>query len=299
MWWRCSGSICSVWLWTCATACSGSDSGGENNAGAPAAESGGDNAQDPDAGSSYRADAGEERDDAGAQSGAGGAGGGGGGGESNASGRGGSTAAGQGGSADGGAADSGVVLDLSGVEPAECRPDPTDFTACGGDLTGQWRVASICFEADIEDLRRRLMCPKVEQDFSYQYRMLVAFEASGSYTAAVDAEAVHTATLPLSCLPKDADCTALLGENDTDDSDGSTLLITMSETACTVEARERETRPAEGTWQITGGELTMTDSTGPDTSEYCVSGDALIVRNVNEATNEVSWGVFERFELNR
>jgi hypothetical protein len=45
---------------------------------------------------------------------------------------------------------------------------------------------------------------------------------------------------------------------------------------------------------VSGDKITMTNAIGPHTSEYCVSGDSLIMKSVNTATNEVSWGVYER-----
>jgi hypothetical protein len=275
-------SLCSLLLWTCLTACSGSVSGDGRTRDASVADGGGgDAAAEPDAGDVYQGeDGGVPGEDAGAADAAQG---------------------GTGGSRDGGAGGTGGSggggsNELEDVEPAECRPDPSDFTACGGDVTGEWRVSSICLDADTEDLRERLMCSELTQDFTFEYRMLVDFNRSGNYTAAVHAAAVQTVLLPYSCVPEDAegDCRAALGDDDTDDSDGRTVLVTMNDDGCVIEAYEQRSISEAGTWKVSGDEITMTNAIGPRTSEYCVDGDSLIVKNVNTATNEVSWGVFER-----
>jgi hypothetical protein len=275
---RWPSSICSLLILTCLTACPGSDSGNGRDAGPAAAGSGGDAAAgDPDAGSSYDGDAGERPVDAGSEDAA----------QGGAGGR---------GDSDGGEAGSGSdgPNELADIEPAECRPDPTDFVACGGEITGKWRVASICLLSGVEDLRELWGCEELTQDFWYDYRMLIDFKSSGNYSAVVDAEAVQTVVLPFACLPEDEDCRTLLGDDDADASDGSTVIVKTVDKGCSIEAREAETQSEEGTWEVSGVELTMTNSTGPSTSDYCVSGDTLTVKNSNEVTGRVSWGVFER-----
>jgi hypothetical protein len=264
---RWPSSLCSLLLWTCLTACSGSISSDGRTRDASAADGGQDAATDPDAGNTYQGDGGEPVEDAGAADAAQGGTGG----------------------------PSGVSSELEDVAPAECRPDPTDFTACGGDVTGEWRVSSLCLDAEVEDLRERLMCSELTQDFTSEYRMLIEFASSGNYTAAVHASAVQTVLLPYSCVPEEAegDCKAVVGD-DTDDSDGQTVTVTMDDEGCVIEAHEQKAISEAGTWEVSGDEITMTNAIGPRTSEYCVSGDSLIMKSVNTATNEVFWGVYER-----
>jgi hypothetical protein len=279
----CARSLWSLLFWTSLAACSGSVTSDGRTRDTSAADGGVDAGADPDAGVIYQGDGGVPVEDAGsadaAQGGTGGASGSSGGG-----------AGGTGGSGGSGS------NELEDVEPAECRPDPTEFTACGGDVTGEWRVSSICLEADTEDLRERLMCSELTQDFTFEYRMLVDFNSSGNYAAAVHAAAVQNVLLPHSCVPEGAegDCRAALGDDDTDDSDGRTVIVTMNDEGCVIEAREQKSISEAGTWKVSGDEITMTNAIGPRTSEYCVDGNSLIVKNVNTATNEVSWGVFER-----
>ena len=257
---RWPSSWCSLLIWSCLTACSGSVGG--NGISTRGADAGGGDAaidRDPDAGTIYEGD-----DEDGGQAGPG----------------------------------PGSALDraLEDVATAECRPDPSEFAACGGDITGQWRIAAICLDADLDRLRESLMCPELTQEFTYDYRMLVDYKSSGNYTAIVYAAAEQTLLVPNSCVPDEADgdCSVAIGEDDTDDSDGRTVMVTKGDDGCTVEAHEQRSFSEAGTWDTAGNELTMTNSIGPRTSEYCMNGSSLIVRNVNTATNEVSWGVFER-----
>lgn len=256
---RWSGSIGSLLLCTCLTACPGSD------ARSPAAGSGG--TEDRDAGEVYEGDAGSAADSGG-------------------SGKDGTAAGGSGGSGN----DWSPAKD---VKPAECRPDPTDFVPCGGDVTGKWRIASICFPSGIDELRELLSCESIEQDFDYDYRMLVEFKSSGNFSVALKSDAVQKVTVPKTCLSEDSDCTEL-GEDDTDASDGDTIAITSSTQACTIEAQIHQADSAAGTWEVAGTKITMTDSDGPDTSDYCVKGSTLTVKSTNDVTGEVNWGVFER-----
>lgn len=250
---RWSGSVCSLMVWTCLTACPGGDSG--KTGGAPAAGSGGD----ADGGAVYDRDAGL-------------------------------AAVGGGTGGHGGSDGWNPAKD---VKPAECRPDPTSFSACGGDVTGKWRIASLCFPSGIEELRELLSCPAIKQEFTYDYRMLVDFKSSGNYTAAIKSDAVQNVTVPKSCISEEADCSEL-GEDDTDDSDGETLTITSDLENCLIEAQIHDMDSVAGTWEVAGTKITMTDSDGPDTSDYCITGNTLVVRSENDITGEVSWGVFER-----
>ena len=191
--------------------------------------------------------------------------------------------------------DAGVTTGiLDDVAPAQCRPDPTDFAPCGGDVTGKWRAASFCLQSSVDDLREEWGCQELTQDFSYEYRMLVEFRNNGNYSAAVEAEARQTVLLPASCLPEATDCHTLLGEDDIDESDNATLRITTVDEGCSIAAREWDLATEAGIWMVADHVLTMTNSTGPSSTEYCVKGDVLTVKDVNENTGHVRWGVFER-----
>lgn len=179
------------------------------------------------------------------------------------------------------------------VKPAECLPDPTNFAPCGGDVTGKWRIASICFPSGIEELRELLLCEEIQQEFTYDYRMLVEFKSSGNYTAALKSDAVQKVSVPKVCLSADSDCSEL-GEDDTDASDGDTVEITSTFETCAIEAQIHQADSVAGTWEVAGSKITMTDSDGPDTSDYCIKGNILTVKSVNDTTGEVNWGVFER-----
>jgi hypothetical protein len=268
--------ICSFLILACLTACRGSVSGTGNRAGSPAAGGGGADAaaDDPDASVEYQGhDGGARPADAGSEDAAQGGSGG-------ASGR-----AGSGG---------GGTSELDDIESAECRPDPIDFVGCGGEIAGRWRVASNCLLSGVEELRELWMCDELTQELAVDYRMIIDFKSSGDYSAVVAAEVVQTVLLPYACLSEDADCRTVLGDDDADASDGSTVIVSTVDTGCSIEARKTEAKREAGSWEVSGVELTMTNSTGPSTSDYCVSGDTLIVKNVNEVTGTISWRVFER-----
>jgi hypothetical protein len=259
---RWSGSIGSLLLCTCLTACPGSD----NKTPDP------DGNGDPDGGKVYDGDAGI------------------------AAGSGGSSGSSNGGSGGSKANTGGSGNDWSpakDVKPAECLPDPTAFTPCGGDVTGKWRIASICFPSGIEELRELLQCEAIEQDFDWEYRMLVEFKSSGNFSVALKSDAVQKVTVPKTCLESDSDCTEL-GSDDTDASDGETITITSTVEACAIEAQIHQADSAAGTWEVNGSKLTMTDPDGPDVSDYCINGNTLTVKSTNDVTGEVNWGVFER-----
>jgi hypothetical protein len=123
--------------------------------------------------------------------------------------------------------------------------------------------------------------------------MLVEFKSSGNYTVALKSDAVQNVSVPQSCLPEGDSCSDL-AESDADDSDGDTLEISVSGDNCLLEVEFHKADSTAGVWEVDGSQLTMTDSDGPDTSAFCVSGNTLTVKSVDDLYGTVSWGVFER-----
>jgi hypothetical protein len=174
------------------------------------------------------------------------------------------------------------------VAPAACRPDPSDFSACGGDVVGQWRLAVLCFADGLQALREE--CPEVTQQLCYQYRMLLDIKSNGNYTVAQTTDAKQSITMPKSC---DAECSRF-GADDTDDSDGSTQRTTMVGDSCVTEATFSDSDSLAGVWQVNGTELTTMSASEPETREFCVRGNVLTLKGKNMLSGTAEFSVFER-----
>jgi hypothetical protein len=189
--------------------------------------------------------------------------------------------------------DAGAVPALDTIQPAQCAPDPTEFEPCGGDVVGRWRRATSCFPSGIEDVREEYSCPSIEQELVYNLRELVELEGNGKYSIGQISGVTQVFTFPTACIPDFSDCSQFR-ENDTDDTDGETLLVTSSGNNCILTVTARRAGRASGTWQAEGTSLTLTDSVGPDVRDYCVNGNTLTVRKVDEYNRGTTWGVYEK-----
>lgn len=267
-----SRSVCVALLLTCVACDDSSDSSGSKADAGPAAGGGGNGGRSDDGGKGGQ----------GGKAGQGGKGGQGaqGGTKSNGS---------------GGSGGSSSNAERPDVEPAECLPDPTSFSACGGDVVGKWRIASFCFDAGLEDLREDLNCPELTQKLDVDYRMLVEFTADGDYLASFSSDVKQDVTVPKSCLGSaDADCSVLESDDPDAGDEGFSIVITDKGDSCLMAAVQQLSQGVVGSFETDGNQITVTDNDGPDTSDYCVDGDKLTVKSVNSATSEVTWGVFTR-----
>jgi hypothetical protein len=171
-----------------------------------------------------------------------------------------------------------VIWKSTGQVGGTC--DDLAFEACGGDLVGQWEITIGCamLAADASDPLP--MCDGDSITLSVDLTGAIEFNEDLSYASTNDLVQELSATLPKACL-MGTSCDQLADDGEPPFED-------------TGDACERTTTGAAssnevGTYVLEGNTLTLTEegevAQAPD--EYCVQGDTLTVRHVDEEGNEV------------
>lgn len=172
-----------------------------------------------------------------------------------------------------------VVWTPDGAMQTEGSCEGTTFEACGGELTGTWDISLGCVTLPAEVLgsitneEPFASCDGAAVSAEADVTGSITFGADGSYSSETTFATTITITLPKTCLPQGATCQDLstdMSATDTGDNCEQTMMSSDPQTDM-------------GTYEAddVAGTLTMTTtgSTEPDpTSEYCVTGNTLVVR---------------------
>ncbi len=87
---------------------------------------------------------------------------------------------------------------------------------------------------------------------------------------------------PASCLsPQMPDCTVL-------ESDGAVCTGSPATTGCTCTNSEVEPQAGSGTWSTSGTTMTIDDGSGPQVTDYCVSGNTMQLQDEDGTITTVS-----------
>lgn len=191
-----------------------------------------------------------------------------------------------------------VITFLAGVSAAavgcgggdgssSCGP----FTACGGDVVASWSIKQVCGEttAPIMNCQGGQVDGKkfkLTGTFTYRadmtYTETVAISGTVSATIPMQCLALEPGQPPLSCAQLQAFYTLLLSRS-TDGMPSPVTGVTCTGTAvCSCSITLRPTTETEtGIWKTEGNSLITTPqgSSRSSTSEYCVSGTALRLRD--------------------
>ena len=163
------------------------------------------------------------------------------------------------------------------VVTGACKP----VAACGGNIVGTWSVSQLC-AADL--------VPTTDASCPNSTATISGVTESGTYTFNADnttVDNVHatfteTANFPSSCFTE-VQCTQLQSafSAEPDLSSASCMYATATGCSCVLAVDTQST--AMGTYQVSGGTLTIVASAGatPETDTFCVSGNTLTIQNIN------------------
>jgi hypothetical protein len=173
----------------------------------------------------------------------------------------------------------------SGSAPVDCS-----FSACGGDVVGNWTITSACVD-DHKDAGTSNpfgpACPQAALDVALDATGTATFRSDGTYATSIMGTPMISLTVPSSCLTNGslpvADCASLAKALDKDG--GATTCTGDKATGCTCTGKVGNFGGdhSMGTYTVSGNTLTTTkdiDSgtkTG-DPAPYCVSGNVLKIR---------------------
>jgi hypothetical protein len=168
-----------------------------------------------------------------------------------------------------------------------CEP----FAACGGDLTGTWRLVNTCPTAAakmaVEDQLK--FCPAGSASLDrYDFSGTATFDTQGAVKYDVLIDIAVSTSLPSSCLGAGQTCTAvqqtLMGQS------GVTSAICQTTNAgcsCTYAAKAPDKK--EDGYVASGTVITETNPIdgSVETSQYCVDGSTLRVKSDKDGEIDV------------
>ena len=152
------------------------------------------------------------------------------------------------------------------------------FTACGGNPVGTWTLAGACVDAAALGLDN---CPTASIDVSATGT--IDIKSDMTYTVDFTLGASIAATIPMSCLPQGATCSALNGNSTSCTSSGSNCM-------CTITDNTPNHSTDSGTWSTSGNDLTVTKTGGgtPTVNAYCVNGNSLKIQLIQTDNNKTT-----------
>ena len=147
-------------------------------------------------------------------------------------------------------------------------------TACGGDPTGEWTVADVCFDGSVQSTEGD--CPEgTIQITDVTMDGTVSLQADGTYASTMASVLFSSIlTFPSTCIPEGATCddvAANLGSNSTCTDDGAG--------GCSCDVTGAFPSSSEtGTWTTADTDLVLDGSmTDPQSAPYCTDSDELWV----------------------
>ncbi len=157
-------------------------------------------------------------------------------------------------------------------------------TPCGGDVTGTWKIASVCEPPESADLGDGGACAGLSLQFTIlDYEGTVTF-SNGSYTSMLTKGTLgESLTEPTSCfgqIPAGTACSELstaLMQNDA----GASGSCSLSGSNCVCSGTTMiGAQTGMGTYTTSDMSITLTDPSsgnGPQTGGYCVQGNTLVL----------------------
>ena len=167
-------------------------------------------------------------------------------------------------------------------------PSCSAFTACGGDLTGQWTIDGLCTEGDItegmlDETEMPAECKDAFQNMSLQMSGTLTY-ANGIETADMKMAMKVKYTFTSACfsamsMPMTQEaCSA--AEMTSDDPDAPVLSCSVSGSACNCTMSMENQGVETDTYTVSGSTLTYSDG---ESAQFCVAGDKLTIREPSEA----------------
>jgi hypothetical protein len=153
-----------------------------------------------------------------------------------------------------------------------------DTSACGGDVTGTWKISSTCFDMEPQ-MPGSMSCPgATAQSADLAMSGTVTYGADKTYQSNVTVTGKVVIKMPASCLTQQGvtvTCAQLQTALQSSDEGYESVSCTgSSDCSCTMQLAP-ETEMQSGTYSTAGGKLTMTSGGSPEDNDYCVAGNKL------------------------
>jgi hypothetical protein len=174
-----------------------------------------------------------------------------------------------------------IVLTTTGQAAGSCDNFAEEFEPCGGDIEGTWEFTLGCADLSLADLfgadNEIATCDGVTLAANIDISGTAMFTSDGTYDTDIEQDVDFQISIPLSCLPDGATCSALMS----DEPDAPT--VTEEDGVCMLAMDPEPMMQTEmGMYELDGDLLIMTEEgeESDEPSEYCVEGNTITVRTV-------------------
>jgi len=161
--------------------------------------------------------------------------------------------------------------------PTEALAACGSFTACGGDLEGNWEITDGCFSImTVSGGPAIPACPLATMEYLPDAAGgAYTFESDGRYSAQFELVGRLVLTVPTSCLASGASCATLEGADAT-----RTCVLTANRTCrCTELFEQSIDQPQTGSYELQASRI---DFSNDISMTYCAQGDQLTLETVSE-----------------
>jgi hypothetical protein len=171
------------------------------------------------------------------------------------------------------------------------------FTACGGDLTGTWKIASVCSKGASTPTST---CSAQSTPTNARYDGTFTFEIGGTYQQSISVRGSTKLTYSASCFTSSAfTCEAL--DTELKSAEAAAVGFTgscasSSDGSCVCNETMDMTFAEAGNYTVSGSSVTLTATTsspgdGGGEFDYCVQGNNLTLQ-INDTTGAPTGALF-------
>lgn len=179
-----------------------------------------------------------------------------------------------------------ALILVFGLGVAGCGSDNNgascgEASACGGDVTGKWKITSSCLNGAVNPAN--MDCPGITTDVKgLSNAGNITFNADKTYQSSVTISGSLQMKVPASCLKQQSvtlTCAQLQQSLEADADSGFASVSCTGSTDCSCSiALEPTTTEETGTYSTSGGTLAQTADGGTsEETDYCVKGKTLTV----------------------
>jgi hypothetical protein len=183
------------------------------------------------------------------------------------------------------------VVDASGQivqESGQCSSG--SFKACGGDIAGVWTITAGCADVPAALLQQvAAQCKGASIEVGVDIVGDVTF-AAGKVTGTFNIDSMSTQVQPKSCNN--------ITTCDMPDASDTGTTVKDTGTACETKQAQSQVKELDGTYEVSGNAVTITDPTDvsdagtpnpPTADDYCITGNTMVVRSADTSGIIFQW----------
>jgi hypothetical protein len=172
--------------------------------------------------------------------------------------------------------------------PTDTGPTCTPIAACGGTLTGDWKINSFCPDTKVPQAAKDI-CETATVDYGTPtVSGTISFKDDKSFTIQATANGTGALVLDKSCLEQGSTTlTCAQIQQAIESNTGTMTSCTASNGGCRCAGTVMGSNTETGTYAISGNSVTLTTSGGSLSSDFCEKGDnnLYLTLNLNGTTD--------------